>query len=327
MLYIESDNVNDVYRKLINEVYTHGNLLKKENGITLKEIVPAMIKLTNPRCSIITHSGRPYNVAFMIAETLWNLSGDTSDWLCKYNKDYFQYYTDGKLNAGYGNRIFNQMGNQFFKVAEMLKNDKDTSHATISVFLSSEDLNDSKFVPCISFLEFRVIDGKLIMFSRMRAQDLWKGFPYDLNLLISLFIYMSDLTGYEMGEYYHDCRAVRLYEDDFEDVKLFLKIDEYQYAKPEKIDIPKCDKDLLILKNIISETTSFDFSIIEQQSSYLKNGVMACITYRLIHNKCYEEANNYLNKIDNTFKNQILIWSRRYYPSFYNWLKGKVKLT
>lgn len=321
MFYVESDNVNSVYRKLIEEVYSQGKFLKKKNGVSLKEIVPAMIKLTNPRCSVLTHYGRPYNVAFMIAETLWNLLGENSDWLCKYNKDYFQYYTNGKLNAGYGNRIFNQLGNQFLQVAEMLKNDKDTSHATISVFLPTEDLVESKFVPCISFLEFRILDNELTMFTRMRAQDLWRGFPYDLNLLIMLFTYMSDLTGYKMGCYYHDCRAIRVYEDDYEDIKKFLEIDDYQYTYPEKIDMPQSIDDLLLFRNIVSESVDFDFKMVENQNSYWRNGILSCIVYRFICNKCYGEAKEYLSKIDNAFREQMLIWSKRYYPSFYEWVR------
>lgn len=325
MFYVETDNVNDVYKKMIEEVFLNGKLLKKKNGIKLKEIIPAIIKLTNPRCSIITHKGRPYNVAFMIAETLWNLCGETSDWLCKYNKDYFQYYINGELKAGYGNRIFNKFDNQFLRAAELLKNDKDTSHVTISVFSPLDDLSDSNFVPCISFIEFRVVDNKLIMFVRMRAQDLWKGFPYDINLLITLFAYMSDLTGFEMGDYYHDCRAIRLYEDDFEDICEFLKIEDYEYAKPEKIEIPKFNiefsNELLLLKNIVSESIEFNVTMIEHENSYWKNGVLSCIVYRLICSNNFEKAAEYLSKINNAFKDQIILWSKRYYPTFYKWLR------
>lgn len=325
MLFIEANNINEVYYKLINNVYDNGRTLVKENGVVLKEIVPSIIKLTNPSYSVITHNGRPYNVAFMIAETLWNLCGETSDWLCRYNEMYSQYYTDGELTAGYGNRIFNRFGNQFIQAAELLKSDKDTSHVTISICSPYDDLTESKFVPCISFIEYRVIDNKLIMFTRMRAQDLWRGFPYDINLLIMLFSYMSHLTGYEMGVYYHDCRAIRLYETDFDDVIRFLN-NNSEYGESEKIEIPRITNlpdTLLLYRNILNDNIIFDIKMLDDENSYWKNGILSCMIYRLIHNHQFDEADRYLQLISNTFKRQIIIWSKRYYCSFYQFLFNK----
>src|SRR4028118_691505 len=106
MFVFESDNLNSLYVELINSLSQKGKEIVKE-GRKIKELYPCVIKITNPREGILVVKGRPYSPAFAIAEAVWNLTADSDDWLCNYNSIYKQYFTNRKLNAGYGNRIFN----------------------------------------------------------------------------------------------------------------------------------------------------------------------------------------------------------------------------
>lgn len=326
MLIFENDNINLLYKDLIKNVYENGNSLEKKNGTVLKEIVPAVIHITDPLNSIITHEGRPYNVAFMVAETLWNLCGEVDDWLCKYNKLYEKYFTNGKLYAGYGNRILNGTTNQLQQVINWLKKDCDTSRATISIFNQNEDSIEGIFVPCINFIKFRIIDNKLNMFTFMRAQDLWRGFPYDLHLLISIFIYTSILLNVEIGDYYHICDSIRLYDDDSKDIEDFLKIKNCG-NKPDKMDFGldsnNVEEKINYYCNIISGKELCSIEKIMQEPRYWKNSILSCLVYNGIKSHNYNFSYYLLNRIDNYFKKQIFIWSKRYFLDFYNYLLAR----
>ena len=321
MIIFKEENINFLYPKLIEEVFNNGVTLKKQSGIELKELLFASIEITNPEESLLTHSARPYNMAFMAAENIWNLCGDTDEWLCKYNSIYHQYFKEGKLEAGYGNRIFNTGGNQFNKVIELLKKDIDNSHCTISVFDKEYDLSDSNFVPCINTLKFRVYNNKLYMITHMRAQDLWKGLPYDLNLLISIFKCMSIMLGIEMGSYHHICDSIRLYKEDYKDVNYFLHMKNNYYSKPIKIEFGLNKNNLWqklnYYKDIISGIKTFDIHNVMKEPYYWRNMIISCQIYNYISDKNYTNAYYLLNKLDIPFRMQLEIWSKRYSKKFY----------
>lgn len=316
MRIFQGENINLLYVEVLNSLLSDGFVITKSSK-KIKELYDCVIKIDNPKEGIILVEGRPYNPAFLIAETLWNLTGDTDVWLCNYNKLYKNYFTNNKLEAGYGNRIFNwdKDTNQFELVAKRLIEEPNTQHADIIIFNPSFDLRNPKFVPCITKLKFRIREDKLYMSSFMRAQDMWLGFPYDINLLLTIFQLMSIRIEKPMGELHHYCDVLRLYEANFYQAK---KIRISETSTNNFIDLNKqCDfNKLQFYKTIIRELPENTLDIILKEPEYWQNGIKACLAYSLLHKGFKKDVYAIVDSMTNCFKNQFKIWAL-YYHNFH----------
>ena len=326
--------MNQLYTELVEDIYENGTILTKKDGTTLKEIIPATIEISNPKHAILTQPFRMYNPAFMVAECLWNLCGDKTEWLADYNWKYRKYFKEGILEAGYGNRIINGSINQLEQVVNLLKDKPDTSRATISIFNAEEDYKETNFVPCISFLKFRILEDsegkkqRLYMWSFMRAQDIWKGFPYDIFLLLSIFQYVAETLGMEMGSYFHVCDTIRLYSEDMTDIEYFMK-NAKTNVMPGVIELKNnnnCTRfsDFQKYRDLIMNDV-YDLGSIASIPEYWKNAILTCWTYKNIKVLKYEDAYILLKMITNEFAQQTINWSRRYNRSFYEFYESKGK--
>ncbi|MCC6754327.1 MAG: hypothetical protein IT266_10140 [Saprospiraceae bacterium] len=317
MRVFQGKNTNQLYIEIAHAILNEGEEIVKD-GRKIRELFPCVIKIDHPDQGILLVEGRPYNPAFLIAETLWNLTGDTTDWLCNYNKIYHNYFTDNKLEAGYGNRIFNwdKNTNQFELVAKRLIDEPYSQHADITIFNPSFDLKNPKFVPCITKLKFRIRDNQLHMTSFMRAQDIWLGFPYDINLLLTIFQLMAIKVNKQMGDYYHYCDVLRLYEANF---------DKVQNLKPEyfncnnHIDLNnRCDfAALRKYRDIIQHLPENSLELMKDEPEYWQNGIKACVAYSLLHKRKFEEAHKVIDSITNCLKVQFEIWAKHYHKFFF----------
>jgi len=318
MLIFERNNLNSLYIDLVDSLVREGKQIVKE-GRKIKELYPCVIKITDPKEGILVVEGRPYSPAFAIAETVWNLAGDSDAWLCKYNPIYEKYFTDGKLKAGYGNRIlnWNENINQFELVAQRLENEPQTLHASITIFNPAYDLKNPKFVPCITRLKFTIRENKLFMTSFMRAQDIWLGFPYDINLLLTIFQLMSNRLNIEMGEYYHYCDFLRLYEADYEQAS---KIEKSYTECDRHIDLEgSCDfQKFHFYKSILKELPSNSLELISKEPEYWKNGIKCCIAYNYLHKGMFRESREIIETVSNCFKPQFESWAEFYHKNYSN---------
>ena len=320
----ECDNINEIYNYMLEYVNKNGNEIEKYDKTKLKEIYNATIRIKKPQCSILAIKGRGYNPAFMVAETIWNLYGDTEEWLTKYNDKYQKYFFNGKLEAGYGNRLYNYNGvNQIEKIVKLLKELPDTQQANAVIYNPEYDLCNPKFVPCITMLKFRIRENKLFMTTYMRAQDLWKGLPYDIFLLISIFNLIANLLNVEMGEYIHYCDTLRIYQDNYDEVKGFLTSNckmnlekNINFYKEKNIV-----KNIKKYRNLIREMPDDIITKIANEPIFWKNAIKTCYIYKLIKNNRYSDALEILNSIDNVFRELILDWAIKYNKKFIKYME------
>jgi thymidylate synthase len=316
MHYFEADDINNAFIDVLQATKQKGKEITKQ-GNRIKEIYPVIIRIENPRIGILHIQNRGYNPAFSVAETLWNLTAETEDWLVRYNFKYGAYFTNGKLSAGYGNRIFNwgNRTNQIDKVVTMLRQRPESQHANIVVADPTSDLDNPKFVPCISLLKFKIRENKLEMTTLMRAQDIWLGFPYDIHLLLSIFQLVSTLVGIEMGAYYHYCDVVRLYEMNYQQAEdVFLSVAH----RSTEIELDFAPDNLLEnlhrYKDLIKDFPPNPLDEIEQQPEYWRNSLKVCYAYNLIKQKRIGESLRIVNSISNVYRDQFHIWLRQYHP-------------
>ncbi len=146
----------------------------------------------------------------------------------------------------------------------------------------------------------------------MRAQDIWLGFPYDINLLLTIFQLMSNCLKIEMGDYYHYCDFLRLYETDYEQAS---KIENSFTACDNQIELDgKCDfQKFQFYKSILKDLPDNSLELIYKEPEYWQNGIKCCIAYNYLHQGKINEARQVVATITNCFKTQFEIWVSHYH--------------
>lgn len=215
------ESVEESYRGLTKELLDNGNEVSPRNIPTL-ELTPVSITINNPRRNVISSKVRKLNYGFMCGELIWILSGQNDLSITHYNKNWESFSDDGKtLNGAYGKRIFDYRGNisnidQFDKVYNLLKEDKNTRQATIVLFDPDLDFKETKDKPCTNLLRFSIRDNKLNMLCFMRSNDIILGYPYDIFNFTSMQAILASMLNVEVGVYTHVVDSFHLYKSDLD---------------------------------------------------------------------------------------------------------------
>jgi Thymidylate synthase len=235
MRVFEYDSVPESYVGLLEAVLNEGTEVSPR-GMLTKEITPVTVVINNPQKRLITHPVRKPNYGFYVGELFWILQGSNDLSVSHYNKQWLNFSDNGEnLNGAYGQRIFNWFGgfefreseegstelnrifiNQFQKVVDKLKTDKDSRQGTIVLFDPSLDFNETKDVPCTNLMRFSIRNNKLNMMVVMRSNDLIKGYVYDIFNFTMIQEMMASILDVEVGKYTHVADSLHLYETDFE---------------------------------------------------------------------------------------------------------------
>ena len=166
------------------------------------------------------HSGRVkrnWSQEYAEAEWQWYLSGDPN--ISKLGEIYgkvpviWRTMADkyGNVNSNYGYQ-WKRRG-QLDKVIEMLRGNKSTRQAAISIYDGKEQDSYTTDTPCTYAVQFTVVDNKLNMSVVMRSNDIWYGFCNDQYCFSSLQMLVAYETGYELGTYYHFAHNLHLYNN------------------------------------------------------------------------------------------------------------------
>lgn len=216
---IEAGTANVLYQDALRDLFYEGQTVSPRGKRTL-ELSPVSLKLSLPQFNIITDPDRKASKAFMAAELLWILMGrEDLAMLEFYNGQMAQYSDDGQNLAGaYGPRIMSQLR----YVYETLKADPDSRQGVISIWRPCPE--PSKDIPCTVALHFIIRHNMLYLYSYMRSNDAWLGFPYDLHNFTSIQIILARILGVEVGAYYHTVGSFHLYYDQIDNMKKFMVV-------------------------------------------------------------------------------------------------------
>ncbi len=325
MSHFEGSSLDDLYLEALDAVRRSEDGIRKD-GRRIKELYCVTFRLTQPRRGILAIAGRPYNPAFAVAEVLWNLAGDTGDWLCRYNKKYAAYFKEGRLSGGYGARLMNWPGeegrvNQLDRAVRLLKESPHSQHANLIIFDPSADLVEPqpKFVPCITMVKLRVRQGRLHFSSFLRAQDIWLGFPYDVFLLLNLFQQLAIELGLEMGDYHHFCDVLRLYEPNFEEAERVCTA--MAPDRSRSIDLAhgpaEIRERITWYRDLIRETPPDLENLANAQPPYWRDCLLSCHAYAQLRKGNVDEAARVIATIGNVFREQFRVWAGRYWPALH----------
>ena len=119
--------------------------------------------------------------------------------------------SDGKVNSNYGYQW--ERNQQIDYVIGLLRTNKDTRQAAISIYDGKEHRNYNTDTPCTYAIQFTIMHGRLDMCVTMRSNDLWYGFCNDQYQFSKLQEMVSKRLNIETGIYYHFAHNMHLYND------------------------------------------------------------------------------------------------------------------
>jgi thymidylate synthase len=124
------------------------------------------------------------------------------------------FLAGGVFHAPYGPRIASQLP----KVAERLIADNYTRKAHVNVWDALQDLytDDTRDHPCTTSMQFMIRDGRLDLHVHMRANDAWRGFPYDVFQFTQLQQAMAAFLRRDVGHYYHNATSFHVYSVNYD---------------------------------------------------------------------------------------------------------------
>ena len=198
--------------------YLHDKIIRE--GIDFantKALFNVGFYITDPIDNKIINRERNWKPEYAEAEWKWYLSEDNS--IGKLGEIYgtipqiWYKMADaaGKVNSNYGWQW--GRNNQIDYIVDLLKNNKDTRQAAISIYDAKEHDCYSKDTPCTYAVQFTILHGRLNMCVVMRSNDLWYGFCNDQYCFSKLQEMISLELGIETGTYYHFAHNMHLYND------------------------------------------------------------------------------------------------------------------
>ena len=198
--------------------YLHDKIIRE--GIDFantKALFNVGFYITDPMDNKIINRERNWKPEYAEAEWKWYLSEDNS--VGKLGEIYgtipqiWYKMADaaGKVNSNYGWQW--GRNNQIDYIVDLLKNNKDTRQAAISIYDAKEHDCYSKDTPCTYAVQFTILHGRLNMCVVMRSNDLWYGFCNDQYCFSKLQEMISLELGIETGTYYHFAHNMHLYND------------------------------------------------------------------------------------------------------------------
>lgn len=138
----------------------------------------------------------------------------------KLRKDVWsEYIHDGKLAYTYNEMLWNN--NQLGKVIDRMLKDPDSRQLWVSLWNPNKDpdlLGGVSRVPCSLGYGFQVREGKLNMHYVMRSCDFATHFCNDVYLAIKLLEWVSNMTGFPVGNFTHTMFSVHVYNKDIKGV-------------------------------------------------------------------------------------------------------------
>ena len=181
------------------------------------------IEVPNANAILDSKVKRNWSHEYAEAEWQWYLSGDRN--IAKLGELYGKVPAiwkrmadkNGNVNSNYGWQW--QREDQLESIIYQLKNNPETRQAAISIYDAKECKDYVNDTPCTYAVQFTILNNKLNMSVVMRSNDLWYGFCNDQYQFSNLQMLVANVTGYDVGTYYHFAHNLHLYNDKLPEQK------------------------------------------------------------------------------------------------------------
>lgn len=215
MYYVSEDLAED-YARILHIVRDRG-LEVAPRGLSTREILSFTLCLRDPTRALARGTGRKIHTGLAAAEALQLVGGFSDPGAMSRISPHLTQFTDGGVfHAPYGPRTSSQIQ----PAIDWFRRDKDTRKAWVQVWDPMQDLmtGDTRDHPCTTAIQFMIRDDRLNAHVFMRANDAWRGFPYDVFQFCQLQLAVADCLRIEPGIYFHHATSFHLYEDNLEQV-------------------------------------------------------------------------------------------------------------
>ena len=197
--------------------YLHSNIMHTgEDFAGTKAIFNANFTVLDPTQRVITTSERKFNESYASYEWEWYLKGNRdAKEISERAKIWKQMMVPGttEVNSNYG--YYWNYNDQLIRMIQELKTNKETRRAILVHYLLDE-LDRYKYdTPCNDVLNFYVKDDQLHLTVFARSIDLVYGYCNDQFCFSKLMEYVSDKTGYKVGQMHWLITNLHIYERHF----------------------------------------------------------------------------------------------------------------
>jgi thymidylate synthase len=206
------NNANEAYEFLFNEIIIEG-----QDFADTKALFNIGFTMDNPMDNHIVNKEREWNLKYAQSEWMWYMSGDPSveklgDIYGKIPKIWKRMADEkGLVNSNYGYQMYRN--DQLYYVAAKLAENPNTRQAAISIYDCKEHGLYKTDTPCTYAIQFTVLNNRLNMSVYMRSNDLWYGFCNDQYQFSCIQQMVSEMSGYDIGTYYHHAHNLHLYNN------------------------------------------------------------------------------------------------------------------
>lgn len=166
----------------------------------------------------------------IIYELLWFLRGDTNvAWLQERGVKIWDEWADenGELGPVYGKQWRSWEApdgrriDQVRQLVDQLRSDPDSRRHIISAW-NVADLPNMALAPCHCLMQFHVVDGRLSCQLYQRSADLFLGVPFNIASYALLTMMLSQVCGFQPGDFIHTFGDVHLYRNHLDQARLQL---------------------------------------------------------------------------------------------------------
>ena len=284
MFGVAGNSMDEILKKIIAEIMTNGEEYSPRNML-IREINGCHFRLDNPRNRIIYNPERRFSLTFALGEFLWYLAGKNDlETILYYNGHYDRYSDDGQtLYGAYGKRIFGDDEKcQVDRIIELLRKDKDTRQAVISIYNSNDNKNITKDVPCTCTLQFLIRNNRLNCITYMRSNDLILGTVNDIFSFTMLQELVANEVGVEIGWYEHIAGSMHIYKEHYELARKIFDVPlDRVYTMPNMPDNAR-DKFQTLLKNEKIYRHNLSVGLQEFSDDYFKDldNILKFLSYK-----------------------------------------------
>lgn len=205
---IEAFDLTDAWKKTLRTIQTSGTIFKVGYGSEVKETkkLNLTIEIEHPEIRPLLDESCPNNLAYL-------------NW---YAGTYLWYPEPDDAEYTYGNRMRKPV-DQLQEVINRLKEESMDRQCTV-VVRRPEDIikGKCKDPPCLTVIDFEILEGKLCATIYFRSWDAYAGLPVNLAGLQIIFEFMASEIGVEPGKIIAHSKNCHIYERQYKLVEELL---------------------------------------------------------------------------------------------------------
>ena len=200
------NNIGEAWLRILKEIKNNGKLVDRddESYIEIKGLSVSILK--NDKNDSIVENYQDNDMYIWMKENFTHIK---------------QIKELGNANS-YGERLYNYCNrkNQIEYVIGKIRKNNFTRAATITTL---EPLTDISYIPCISMLDFDVVDKKLDLYVYARAIDFGKKGVSNLICLFDVLKHVANKTDLETGVLHMYIKSAHVYKQEYDKMQKITK--------------------------------------------------------------------------------------------------------